>query len=247
MSKRPHDTHASLPLCNLFLLLLSFRYNGKAGYVPSVFLKPYKNPHSKFLALANSGLCTSVPNLTEAANPLRKRGWIQQKGYGEEDLEAHSVNNMAEWKDTPPNRTRSRSLVRAAISGSTGELDSLSSSSGDMSEQGLDWPQKGEAEIVGDHLFPEGLQPASERHGDSCSLQAVENKQRSDSGFEEKPLDCSGHFLHHLDSEVVPNSPVVPPRPSPHEILQRCSTITKRAIQGAQLRPSLPASYHSRR
>uniref|UniRef100_A0A8C0J7K8 NADPH oxidase organizer 1 n=1 Tax=Chelonoidis abingdonii TaxID=106734 RepID=A0A8C0J7K8_CHEAB len=67
------------------------------------------------------------------------------------------------------------------------------------------------------------------------------SKDRNDSGFEESPSD-SDSFLHSPDSAA--RVPKVPARPTVQEILQKCSTVTKRAVQRAAPRPNLHSSPH---
>uniref|UniRef100_H3A2Y1 NADPH oxidase organizer 1 n=1 Tax=Latimeria chalumnae TaxID=7897 RepID=H3A2Y1_LATCH len=45
-------------------------YNEKNGYVPSMYLQPYKNPHVKFQVLLCNELCVSTPNLYRPISSL---------------------------------------------------------------------------------------------------------------------------------------------------------------------------------
>ncbi|XP_033023873.1 NADPH oxidase organizer 1 [Lacerta agilis] len=224
-------------------------YNGTTGYVPSMFLQPYRNPHSKFLALVNSSLCYSMPNLSQATSPLSKRSPSQQRGSCGGAAQVHSTNRMMEMQedDTPPNRMRSHSLsvsVAIATSRLASGVDCLSDSSGNVSGQGYDWPQNPEVNRVRNSTPMEPLLLCSSRsHG--CLSLPLESKHRSDSGFEEQPLGSSDTLLHSSDSEPASGHPAIPPRPQAHEILQRCTTITRRALRGALARASPNASSQS--
>ncbi|XP_054851314.1 NADPH oxidase organizer 1 isoform X2 [Eublepharis macularius] len=212
-------------------------YNGSAGYVPSMFLRPYRNPHSKFLALANSRLCISTPNLSEATTLSRKNAPIQQKGNDWEASQLRSSNNLEGGEDAPSSQVRSLSFSEAAtIAGSAPALDcdSLFNSSGNVSEERLGWAQKREVQGLGNVL-----QLPSGNEGSPSSL--PESKEWRDSGFDEEPFACAGSSLcFPFDSGCSSGGPTVPPRPSVHEILQKCCTITKMAMQGARPRPTLP-------
>uniref|UniRef100_A0A8C9U8I7 NADPH oxidase organizer 1 n=1 Tax=Serinus canaria TaxID=9135 RepID=A0A8C9U8I7_SERCA len=59
---------------------------------------------------------------------------------------------------------------------------------------------------------------------------------RNDSGFVESPAA----ELPLVEPELATGVPKVPARPSAQEILQRCSTVTKRAVQRSAPRPALP-------
>uniref|UniRef100_A0ACB8FKT5 Uncharacterized protein n=2 Tax=Sphaerodactylus townsendi TaxID=933632 RepID=A0ACB8FKT5_9SAUR len=214
-------------------------YNGSAGYIPSMFLRPYKNPHSKFLTLASSSLCISTPNLSEVTTLSRRKTSDQQKGSHLDATQSHLTNDMEGGEDSPLSRMRSRSLSGAAATAgaaaSAFDRDNLSDSSGNVSEQGLYWSQKTEAQSLGN--IPRPAAGAQDRP-------LLDSKQRSDSGFGEDPFVCADNSLC-SDSECVPDGPRVPPRPSAQEILQKCSTVTRRAMQGARPRPTLPACSQS--
>uniref|UniRef100_A0A8C3H599 NADPH oxidase organizer 1 n=1 Tax=Chrysemys picta bellii TaxID=8478 RepID=A0A8C3H599_CHRPI len=68
------------------------------------------------------------------------------------------------------------------------------------------------------------------------------SKDRNDSGFEEESPSDSDSFLHSPDSSA--SVPKLPARPAVQEILQKCSTVTKRAVQRAAPRPNLHSSPH---
>ncbi|KAJ6653740.1 hypothetical protein lerEdw1_008767 [Lerista edwardsae] len=195
------------------------RYNGTAGYVPSMFLQPYRNPHSRFLTLAHGGLCISTPDLSAS-----------QRSSSGGASHAHAAEDTAEGQDPPWRRVRSQSLSRdsgLASSGLTAETDSSTHSSGNLSEE----PQKPESKRAGNGFPTESFQHVS--GSPDSPLASLANKPRSDSGFEEEPLGCSENPPSSSESEPPPGGPRVPPRPSTQEILQRCTTITKRSVQGA--------------
>ncbi|XP_053132241.1 NADPH oxidase organizer 1 isoform X2 [Hemicordylus capensis] len=210
-------------------------YNRNAGYVPSMFLQPYRNPHSRFLALAKDHLFLSTPNLSEAPSPA------SQGGHERDALQACPPNDTWERQDTPPSRIRSQSLagdLAAASSGLAIGAERSSDHSGNSSKQGSSWPQKLKVKRMGHTLLTESFQ---HNLGSQVSLSSsLESKKRSDSGFESS-LDCLENLPCSSDLEPALGGPRVPPRPLPHEILQRCTTITKRAMQGALPRSDLPA------
>ncbi|KFP17364.1 NADPH oxidase organizer 1, partial [Egretta garzetta] len=119
------------------------RYNGRTGYMPSMCLRPYKNPHHKLQTIISCGLNVSTPNL---CSPL-----------------------MA--------------------------------------------PQ------------PRGHTLAT----DSSKSPRLTHDNRNDSGFVESSAADLSYSL--TDPDLATCVPKVPVRPSAHEILQKCSTITKRAVQ----------------
>ncbi|KFW12443.1 NADPH oxidase organizer 1, partial [Eurypyga helias] len=155
------------------------RYNGRTGYMPSMCLQPYKNPHRKLQTIISCGLNVSTPNLCSPLTVPQPRG----EATGQHVVPACSSFDQTE-EDVSSQRSRSRSLPRAS---STPDLES-----------------------------------------DSSSLSSGSSSER-DSRLSWKP-DLSRSLP---EVEQARSSPLrhVPTRPSPHEILQRCSTVTKRAVQ----------------
>lgn len=207
-----------------------------------MFLQPYRNPHSKFLALVNSSLCYSMPNLSQATSPLSKSSPSQQRGSCGGAAQLHSTNTTMDMQEynTPPSRMRSHSLS-VSVAVATSGLACLSDSSGNASGQGYDWPQNPKVNRVRNSSPRETLLLCSSRSHD-CLSPPLESKHRSDSGFEEQPLGSSDTLLRSSDSESASGHPTIPPRPQAHEILQRCTTITRRALRGALARASPTAS-----
>ncbi|XP_063027511.1 NADPH oxidase organizer 1 [Melospiza melodia melodia] len=179
------------------------RYNGCTGYMPSLCLRPYQNPHHKLQSILSCSLHTCTPSLSPR--------------------EEHSSA-----------RSRSRSLPQASSTpGLDLGLDSSSLSSGSSSSSAgnarLAWtPQLSRS-------LPE-VEPARSSPGPSHELGTHSSKSpelgardRNDSGFVEPSTAAPAAGV-----------PRVPARPSAQEILQRCSTVTKRAVQHSAPRPALP-------
>ncbi|XP_027753052.1 NADPH oxidase organizer 1 [Empidonax traillii] len=205
------------------------RYNGSTGYMPSLCLRPYKNPHHKLQTIISCGLNVSTPNLCSSLPGPQPRG----EAVAQPRAQPGSSFDLNR-EDGSSQRSRSRSLPRAS---STSDLESESSSlsSGSSSEQGarLGW------QPVLSRSLPEVEQnrssPALATH--STKSPRLSPRDRNDSGFvESSAADLSSPLP---DPEPATSVPRVPARPSAHEILQRCSTVTKRALQGHSPRPGL--------
>ncbi|NXE98812.1 NOXO1 oxidase, partial [Menura novaehollandiae] len=200
------------------------RYNGHTGYLPSICLRPYKNPHHKLQTIMSCGLNVSSPNLCSP----QPRG----EAVAQPRLQPGSSSDPSE-EDGSSRRSRSRSLPRAS---STPELDldssSLSSGSGSEGDARLTWKPDLSRSL------PEVEQARScpaPGHKSPC----LTARDRNDSGFVES---SAAELSSSLPApEAAPGVPKVPARPSPHEILQRCSTVTKRAVQRSAPRPALPS------
>ncbi|NXD02642.1 NOXO1 oxidase, partial [Certhia familiaris] len=201
------------------------RYNGSTGYMPSLCLRPYRNPHHKLQTILSCGLNASSPSL---CCPQPRAEAVSRPGPAPEE---HGSSPSS----TP------RSLPRAS---STPQLDSdlrldLDSSSLSSGSSGA-----GESLLACKPALSRSL-PEVERARSSPGLAEHSSKSphlsardRNDSGFGESSLAELSSSL--ADPEPAVGVPKVPARPSAHEILQRCSTVTKRALQQAAPRPALP-------
>ncbi|KAK4813429.1 hypothetical protein QYF61_005377 [Mycteria americana] len=210
------------------------RYNGCTGYMPSMCLQPYKNPHHKLQTIISCGLNVSTPNLCSSPTALRPRG----EAAGQRRVQASSSLDRTE-EDTSPLRSRSRSLPRASSTPDL-ESDSLSLSSGSSSEQDsrLSWKPDLSRSL------PEVKQARSSSLGHALAAHSSKSprltpKDRNDSGFVESSAADLSYSL--TDPDLATCAPTVPVRPSAHEILQKCSTVTKRAVQQYSSRPALQA------
>ncbi|NXT58598.1 NOXO1 oxidase, partial [Pluvianellus socialis] len=208
------------------------RYNGRTGYVPSMCLQPYKNPHHKLQTIMSSGLNVSTPNLCSSPAAPQRQG----EATGQHRVRAGSSLDQTE-EDVSSLRSRSRSLPRASSTPDL-ESDSSSLSSGSSSERDGQLSWKPELS----RSLPEVEQARSSPLGHALATQSgksshLTHKDRNDSGFVESSAPDLSYSL--TDANLAACVPKVPVRPSAHEILQRCSTLTKRAVQQSSSRPAL--------
>ncbi|NXH77619.1 NOXO1 oxidase, partial [Hydrobates tethys] len=210
------------------------RYNGRTGYMPSMCLQPYKNPHHKFQTIIRCGLNVSTPNLCSSLTAPQPRG----EAVGPRRVQAGSSLDRTE-EDVSSLRSRSRSLPRAS---STPDLDSdsssLSSGSGSERDGRLSWKpdlSRSLPEVEQGRSSPPGHALATR----SSKSPRLTRKDRNDSGFVESSAADLSYSL--TDPDLAACVPKVPVRPSAHEILQKCSTVTKRAVQQSSSRPALQA------
>ncbi|KAL2299101.1 hypothetical protein Nmel_014717 [Mimus melanotis] len=179
-------------------------YNGCTGYIPSLCLRPYQNPHHKLQTMLSCGLNSSTPNLC-CAQPRA-------------DPVPLSVGPSSS------HRSRSHSLPRPSSTPQLDlDLDSSSLSSG--SSNAGDWKPD----------LSRSLPEVEQARSKSPQLSA---RDSDDSGFVESSRTELSSSL--ADPELATGVPKVPARPSAQEILQRCSTVTKRALQRSAPQPGLP-------
>ncbi|NXG46282.1 NOXO1 oxidase, partial [Psilopogon haemacephalus] len=209
------------------------RYNGCTGYMPCMCLKPYRNPHHKLQTIINCGLDVSTPNLCSSL--------VAPQGEATGHHGVHVCSSLDQTEeDVSSQRGRSKSLPRASSTPEL-ELDSLSLSSGSSEQDNrLSWKPSLSRSL------PEVEQARSSPLGHvspvpSSKSPHLTHRDRNDSGFvESSAADLSSSLT---DPDLATCVPKVPARPSAHEILQKCSTVTKRALQQASSssRPALQA------
>lgn len=202
--------------------------------MPCMCLKPYKNPHHKLQTVINCGLNVSTPNL--CSSPVAPQP--QSEAAGHHRVQVCSSLDQTE-EDVSSQRGRSRSLPGASSTPEL-ELDSLSLSSGSSEQDNrLSWKPSLSRSL------PEVEQARSSPLGHISAVHSsksprLTHRDRNDSGFvESSAADLSSPLPAPDLATCVPK---VPARPSAHEILQKCSTVTKRALQqSSPPRPALQA------
>ncbi|NXC74659.1 NOXO1 oxidase, partial [Anhinga anhinga] len=212
------------------------RYNGRTGYMPSMCLQPYKNPHHKLQTIISCGLNVSTPNLCSPLTAPQPRG----EATGQRRVQACSSCDRTE-EDVSSPRSRSRSLPRASSTPDL-ESDSSSLSLGGSSERDgrLSWKPDLSRSL------PEVEQATSSPLGRALATRSsksphLTHRDRNDSGFVESSAADLSYSL--TDPDLAACIPKVPVRPSAHEILQKCSTVTKQAVQQSSSRPALQALF----
>ncbi|XP_059893004.1 NADPH oxidase organizer 1-like [Gadus macrocephalus] len=182
------------------------RYNDKAGFIPSMYLKPYSNPqaclhslqrklHSSTLNLASPALEETqaggrpMPSLSEHREP---EGGSPGQSSGQQEKmsrlrEAHSLDLLSE-----SDRVRSFSL------------DECASAPG------------GKAQVP--PRRPRGYSASSAGSGISAADSRLSDQSTSTASLGPgSPKGAAG------------GTPTVPARPKPQEILTRCTTMTRKA------------------
>nr|XP_009930668.1 PREDICTED: NADPH oxidase organizer 1 [Opisthocomus hoazin] len=153
------------------------RYDGCTGYMPSMCLRPYTNPHHKLQTIMTRGLNISTPNLCSSLLAPQPRGEAtDQRGA----QACSSLDGTEEDLSAPKEQARSSALGHASAT-------------------------------------------------HSSKSPRLTHEDRNDSGFVESSAADLSDSLTDPDSAAC--VPKVPARPSAHEILQKCSTVTKRAVQ----------------
>ncbi|XP_019938518.1 NADPH oxidase organizer 1b [Paralichthys olivaceus] len=204
------------------------RFNGKAGYIPSMYLKPYNNPrrglfnlqrklHSSTLSLATS----SEPQASYS--PSTDPEWVSARQYRGE-TPAHGRFHKAQSLDVLSETLSQSQTERDALT-SDGRMRNMSNASTDSS--------------LSDFSSSSGssLSDSSTSH-----IAASQQPNREDSGHSSPELSLSDGRSFSISSEgsgsIGSNDseggPRVPPRPKTEEILTRCTTMTRKAALASQ-------------
>ncbi|NXA85365.1 NOXO1 oxidase, partial [Melanocharis versteri] len=201
------------------------RYNGCTGYMPSLCLRPYQNPHHKLRTIMSCGLNASSPSLCRPQP--RGEAVPQPRPQPGPSLQGHG---------SAP-RSPSRPLPRAS---STPELDSdsssLSSGSSGAGDARLPWKPDLSRSLPEVEQASSSPAPGRGPAAHSSKSPHLGARDRNDSGFVESSAAELSPSL--AEPELAAGVPKVPARPSAQEILQRCSTVTKRAVQRSAPRPA---------
>ncbi|XP_051272548.1 NADPH oxidase organizer 1 [Dicentrarchus labrax] len=212
------------------------RFNGKGGYIPSMYLQPYNNPragvyslqrklHSSTLNLATSSEPQApYPRSINEENSPRRDSAGPSRGVPGRLHKARSLDVLSEtWSQTQAEREASASDSRTRSMSNTSNASTFSSlsSSGESSSS-----------------LKEEAQPNVSGSGSSSPDVSLSDRRGS---------DTSSESVTSRGSETASVAPRVPPRPKTEEILTRCTTMTRKAALATKARLQIqPESSHSR-
>ncbi|XP_078274502.1 NADPH oxidase organizer 1-like [Rhinoraja longicauda] len=208
-------------------------YNGQSGYVPSVYLQPYRNPHSKFQLLIKGSINNSSPNLVRPAmNPHRRLSNIDLINTNNSSspmlprnplyrLRSKSASCLADENQSKMESPFSHLHSTERLSDGAMSTTSLakSSSSADSSSDGLNTSQSSEG------MFERnGSLPPPQSSSENLNV-SFEKQMELSPGPEISPSESIS------EANLVPK---IPPRPQRDELLMRCTTITKNMVLKSQ-------------
>lgn len=195
------------------------RYNGRTGYVPAMYLKPYST-YQQLQTMINHGNPTAPSNLYKASSSLALNtpptSWRST-----EDLDASTSVSQSKRDAMKLNRKRSRSLYGLS-SNMQSELATTPNRSG-VASPFADWnakPMPRETNII-------------------KQKQEEQNKEEQNGSYpvsQQEVRSVSSKELHAATPEVPSpglqaRPPQIPQRPKTHEILHKCTTVTRKALQ----------------
>ncbi|KAF3704618.1 NADPH oxidase organizer 1 NADPH oxidase regulatory protein [Channa argus] len=201
------------------------RFNGKAGYIPSMYLQPYNNPrtglfnlqrkmHSSSLNLTTSRepQATFPSSINEETNP--ERDFAGEPTVPGRLQKARSLDALSE--------TLSQRQPERDAATSDGRIRSMSNTSADSSFSGFSSSSESSSSLK------EEEQSLSDRRGSNISTQSFAS-------------------VSSQSSDTASVAPRVPVRPKTEEILTRCTTMTRKAALATKARLQIePEPIHSR-
>ncbi|XP_044035222.1 NADPH oxidase organizer 1-like [Siniperca chuatsi] len=204
------------------------RFNGKVGYIPSMYLQPYNNPraglyslqrklHSSTLNLATSreAQASCPPRISEENSPqLDPAGQSRRESSVPGRLhKAQSLDVLSE--------TWSQAQTERDISTSDGRIRSMSNTSTELSFSSISSSSESSSSLKEEAQHhrhqPDERSSLSDRRGSNTSSE-------------------SSASVTSKGSETASVAPRVPPRPKTEEILTRCTTMTRKAALATKTR-----------
>ncbi|XP_034716738.1 putative neutrophil cytosol factor 1C [Etheostoma cragini] len=214
------------------------RFNGKAGYIPSMNLQPYNNPRSGLYSLQRK-LHSSALNLATSTEPQASHAPCVSEeirgSAGQSRAESSVLGRLHKARSLDVlSETRLQTQMERNVSTSDRLARSNSSSSNRSTETSF----------------------SSFSSSRKCSLISAASPQSSGSSFPDLSLsdrrssNTSSESYGSVSSkgrETALNAPMVPPRPKTEEILNRCTTMTRKAALATKTQLQIqPESIHSR-
>ncbi len=208
-------------------LCLSLRYNRKAGFVPSMYLQPYNNPRMHLMP-AKREITSSTLDLAQLQHAgenflqvsgrelSRSQGNLRPPGSTLDPKDKQMSRSMSRLPDAHTTRLTPPSVrVEFVENGPQSSLsdDSEEFSDNDNSFSGSDSLNRSDTE----EQLRQSRTPTPDSSGSLSPKSAEGGKMigsRSDPSLNK-----------------MPSTPKIPPRPQAQEILQRCTTVTRKNLQ----------------
>ncbi|MBN3303886.1 NOXO1 oxidase, partial [Amia calva] len=227
------------------------RYHGKAGYVPSMYLKPYRNPHLRFQNLQqemrSSNLNLSHLQSTEAnLLSLQKRDLSRSQ----EILQSRRSSPPAGgFLLLPSDKKKSRSLNQLSARRQAFAIPTITVEGDEREEE---QPRKDSLSEESELSFSD---ESSSQDSDFLSVSQPDMADRLRMSRTPPPMVADRQSPNCISATLpretlssarsdpnlfkTPTIPKVPPRPKAQEILTRCTTMTRKAALASKTRLSI--------
>nr|XP_046270926.1 NADPH oxidase organizer 1a [Scatophagus argus] len=239
------------------------RYNGKTGYIPTMYLQPYNYPHIRMTA-NHQDHRASFPNLEQQSHHLsRSQGNLLQLPpvrssspnllHPENRQRSHSLNVLSEQPPSQPavRNTPSPANVPTTPTSSTHAPPPTITVQMDGDEaHGRSLSMDSEGSFTSDSSFSFSDDLSSSSASLALNLSHSLNEQQLRLSRTPPPTVCNrlsptsgleGKMTPSVSDPNLykgPTTPKVPPRPRTQEILTRCTTVTRKNATRAALSPT---------
>uniref|UniRef100_UPI00398EBBBB NADPH oxidase organizer 1-like n=1 Tax=Pristiophorus japonicus TaxID=55135 RepID=UPI00398EBBBB len=224
------------------------RYDGQSGYVPSLYLQPYRNPHSKLQILTRADRYRSTPNFTAAAENSLIQSNNVLLNWHRYEANNYLSNSGIMCGNNALDKQKSKSTFCLTIKTidddfslpNSYESESRSESLSDDSS--LSTVSSGKSQLSEDSSLTESYN----LHPGSVPLIRLFEKNQSEAS-QSKFKNLNGSGVEKIDLTYSPGTsannrysvpnliPKIPPRPQRQEILSKCTTITKNMVLRSEI------------
>ncbi|XP_062299175.1 NADPH oxidase organizer 1-like [Scomber scombrus] len=227
------------------------RFNGKAGYIPSMYLQPYNNPRAGLYSLQRK-LHSSTLNL---ATSRELQSSYPPSINSENSPPQDSAGPSRGEADVPGNLQKSRSLdvlsetwcqtglpTQAERNAATtdGRARSMSNTSTESSFSSFSSGSESSSSLRNDAKQQRSTGRSAASHQSNVS-------ESEGSGADLSLSDRRGSNTSTDSTRSASVAPRVPARPKTEEILNRCTTMTRKAALATKTRLQIqPETIHSR-
>ncbi|XP_072273643.1 NADPH oxidase organizer 1-like [Pyxicephalus adspersus] len=207
------------------------RYNGKTGFVPAMYLKPYQKCHQLQL-MKNYGTFPSTSDLFKASSQLDLSRPSDSWRTVNMDITG-KTGNLERVEAEKLDRRKSRSISGLPFSTTYGfypnSVESVPRDHAVEVCQPLGTGQKPtrNSQIRGAIRKPNVVSETSIQKPPRSPPQRNEFKEQG------LPKESPNKAEPSTEQSIPhpPRTPLMPQRPKPHEILHKCTTVTKKALQ----------------
>ncbi|XP_054463268.1 SH3 and PX domain-containing protein 2B-like [Anoplopoma fimbria] len=242
------------------------RYNGKAGYIPTMYLQPYNYPHIRMTAHHQGHRHSSpnqIPSLTldQQSNQLSlSQGNLLQLPPLRSSTPSllppnrwQKSNSLGNLFDQPPSQPAARPAANVATSPTTANISApptiMVEMDGEEERRGMSQRADSEGSLSSNSDLNDELDSS---WASSTSFNLSQSYNEEQLRLSRTPPPITGNRLSPAgvtERKMIPSTsdpnlykgpaaPKVPPRPRAQEILTRCSTVTRKNATKVSLSPT---------
>ncbi|KAJ7984702.1 hypothetical protein DPEC_G00357490 [Dallia pectoralis] len=216
------------------------RYNGRAGYIPSMYLQPSNYPcaglHTLQSKLYSSSLCLATQMNSASLDHESSVSSFAPTRHEKTELQQRTTSQPMSNQRRPSRLQKSCSLelLSETLPRRTAQIDEEDLTSGPC-------PSSRNNRLTGVDSFDSDISSSgSESLGGSVKVSSSSSSEDEPQRLSQSPQTSNNHgessssptesFSPSTQSEAGScKMPMVPPRPKVHEILTRCTTVTRKA------------------